>query len=719
LHRLESRELPAVIVNVDATADLHAIDPRVYGVAFASAAQLTDLRSPTNRWGGNTTSRYNWQQNAANHANDWYYQSLDQGSPTPGAAIDAFVQATENAAAESVVTVPMVGWVARLGPNRQRLASYSIAKYGPQTGNDWQWFPDAGNGVRASDGVKITWNNPNDANIPADHTFQQTFVQHLETKWGGAANGGVRYYALDNEPSIWHETHRDVHPNGAGMEEVRDKMLAYSGMIKGEDPAAYVMGPEEFGWSGFWLSGIDLKYGGETGDWVNLPDRKAHGGAAYVPWVLQQLKAHDLANGTRTLDAFTLHNYPQGGEFSDTVTTSMQLLRNRSTRQLWDPTYVDQSWIGTTGQPDGGIVRLIPRLRQWADTYYLSGTETGITEYNWGAEGHMNGATAQADIWGIFGRHDLDLANRWTTPAAGSPAYLAMKLWRNYDGAGRGFGDVSARATVPNPDEVSAFVSRRTADGALTVVVINKNLFNAGNPTAKTAVTVNLSHFLAGGSAQHWQLAATNPSNQAAAAITQPGSYAISGGSFTFDAAMQSVNLFVIAPGSQPAPAVVASAVNDGAAQRSRVGSVTLTFSERVTLGADALVVRRTGPGGPMGRVPITIDTSASTPTQTIATVTFGGAFVAGGSLIDGAYVLGATGGLVLDADGRGLDGDFTLPFHRLFGDADGDADVDAQDFGAFRLAFGTAAPTFDADGDGDVDASDFGQFRQRFGTSV
>ena len=27
----------------------------------------------------------------------------------------------------------------------------------------------------------------------------------------GADNGGLRYYVLDNEPSLWHETHRDIH----------------------------------------------------------------------------------------------------------------------------------------------------------------------------------------------------------------------------------------------------------------------------------------------------------------------------------------------------------------------------------------------------------------------------------------------------------------------------------------------------------------------------
>jgi hypothetical protein len=44
---------------------------------------------------------------------------------------------------------------------------------------------------------------------------------------------------------------------------------------------------------------------------------------------------------------------------------------------------------------------LIPRLRNWLATWYDAATRTGITEYNWGAESSVNGATAQADIPGI------------------------------------------------------------------------------------------------------------------------------------------------------------------------------------------------------------------------------------------------------------------------------------------------------------------------------
>ena len=42
----------------------------------------------------------------------------------------------ERAARSRHSPFPTIGWVARLGANRAKLASYSIAKYGPQTGND-------------------------------------------------------------------------------------------------------------------------------------------------------------------------------------------------------------------------------------------------------------------------------------------------------------------------------------------------------------------------------------------------------------------------------------------------------------------------------------------------------------------------------------------------------------------------------------------------------
>ena len=79
-----------------------------------------------------------------------------------------------------MITIPTIDWVARLGPSRGKLASFSIAKYGAQTGSDWQWMPDAGNGIRGN-GQPVTGNDPNDANVPSTVAFQQAWVCLLYT----------------------------------------------------------------------------------------------------------------------------------------------------------------------------------------------------------------------------------------------------------------------------------------------------------------------------------------------------------------------------------------------------------------------------------------------------------------------------------------------------------------------------------------------------------
>ena len=529
---------PPVTITVDANSDRRPISPNIYGVAFGDGPTLADLNAPLNRSGGNNTSRYNWQLNADNRAFDWYFESLPYASSVAGEVGDTFIAQSHSGGAEPLLTIPMVGWVAKLGPGRSRLSSFSIAKYGAQSDSDWQWFPDAGNGVLVN-GQDVTGNDPNDANVPADSTFQLGWMQHLKNRWGSAASGGLRYYLLDNEPSIWFSTHRDVHPTGATMDQMRDTIVDYARQVKNNDPDALVVAPEEWGWDGYRWSGYDQQWG-ELHGWSNLPDRAAHGGWDYLPWLLDQLRRQSATDGRRLLDIFSVHYYPQGGEFSDVVTQSMQLLRNASTRSLWDPGYVDQSWIADR-------VQLVPRIRGWVDAYY-PGTRIAVTEYNWGAEGHINGATAQADVLGIFGREGLDLATRWTTPAATTPTYKAIKMYRNYDGNRSTFGDTSVRATGPNPDVMAPFAAVRTADGALTIMVVTKYL------SGSTPTTISVSNFAAGSSAQAWQLTGTNT-------ITGPAGVPVNGGTLSITLPPQSITLIVMAP--RVAPAVTASAASN------------------------------------------------------------------------------------------------------------------------------------------------------------
>ena len=452
-------------VVVDAAADRRPISPFIYGVNWASARQLRELNSPLNRYGGNATSRYNWQLNAANRGRDWFYESTPEVSASRGERVDRFIRETLAGDATPMVTIPMLDWVARLGPNRAKLASFSIAKYGPQQARDQQWFPDAGNGIRA-DGSLVTGNDPNDAHVPAGPVFQQSWLEHLVSTWGPAARGGVSYYVLDNEPSLWHANHRDVHPKGLGMAELRDLIIDYAERIKRLDSAAQVVAPEEWGWTGYLRSGRDQQWGSGHGWSGPFPDRSAHDDWPYLPWLLRELAAYQRRTGVRLLDVFSVHFYPQGGESSDDVSPEIQRLRARSTRSLWDAAYVDESWIKDR-------VVLIPRLKAWVENYY-PGTEIAITEYDWGAERHVSGALAQAEVLGIFGREGVHLAARWEAPAIGTPVYHAFQMYRNYDGRQSTFGDIGVRVQVEDPDRLAAFAAERTVDGALTIMLVNK-----------------------------------------------------------------------------------------------------------------------------------------------------------------------------------------------------------------------------------------------------
>ena len=522
---------PTNYIGVDAGANRHPISPMIYGTAFAASNQLADLGFTMNRSGGNEETTYNWELNAHGKGDDWYFESIADSSSTPGESADSVVANARAGGAQPLITVPMIGWSPIVGANRATLASFSIAKYGPQTASD-PYFSDAGNGVSVTNKALITWNDKTDAYMQVDTNFQKAYVQHLTNAWGMSINGGVGYYIMDNEQSLWQSTPQDIHPVGPTMQEILGKIVAYASMVKSVDPDALVAGPEEWGWSGYLYSGYDQQWAGQHGDYntADYPDRATNGGWDYMPWLLNQLHQYNTTNGQRLLDYFTLHCYPQEGSVSgNDIDTATELLRNQSTRQFWDTNYVDPSWINS-------VIMLIPRMSNWVATYY-PGTKIGITEYNWGAEPFMNGATAQADILGIFGRQGLDLATRWTIPASTTPTYLAMKIYRNYDSQGHTFGDTSVLAGGPDPDNVSVFASQRSVDEALTIMLVNKFL------TGATPLVIDVTNFIGAGTAHVWQLNSSN-------VIAQLPDLSYTGGALQTTVPSQSVTLLVLPPSS-------------------------------------------------------------------------------------------------------------------------------------------------------------------------
>jgi acetyl esterase/lipase len=173
-----------------------------------------------------------------------------------------------------------------------------------------------------------------------------------------------------------------------------------------------------------------------------------------------------------------------------------------------------------------------------------------------------------------------------------------------------------------------------------------------------------------------------------------------------------------IAEHTTPLARVASVVVNDGSAQRSMVTSLTVTFSTVVHFDPGAFELVRQGGGVIDLQVAATVVDG-----QTVASLTFVGADILGGSLADGHYTLTTHAGLIHDDLGHPLaGGDRTDTFFRLFGDSDGDGHVDLRDLLRFGGTLGKRAGDpgylwyFDYDGDGGVDFGDLLQLLRRLG---
>jgi len=102
-------------------------------------------------------------------------------------------------------------------------------------------------------------NDPRDAAVLEDTTHQSAFVQMLTKQLGYANKGGVRYYALDNEPVWWSYVHRDIESNASSYDAIVNRGILYAKVVKRADSTALVTGPVCGGWSDTFFSNKDMQ----------------------------------------------------------------------------------------------------------------------------------------------------------------------------------------------------------------------------------------------------------------------------------------------------------------------------------------------------------------------------------------------------------------------------------------------------------------------------
>ena len=461
----------APTLSVDAAANNHPIDPNIYGIAsFGLDPQFAaDIRVPNVRWGGDTTTRYNWLVDSSNMGLDWYFlggcsnaglvgfRDCNQSDPIPGYSVDQMISTYGAAGARALVTIPIIPYVNR---SSSYSCSFPVSEYGPQQRIDPVDHPD---GESCGNGISLVGGRLTDSDVYSNHvdntpSLEQGWLEHLIATFRTAANGGVPYYQLDNEPYGWFNTHRDVMPDGATYPQIAALGEEYAAMIKQSDSSAKVFGPSDFSGQG----------------WIGNP--RQQNGLYAGQYYLQQMAAYQQNHGQRVLDYFDEHYY--AASFDDASELA-------STRTLWDPTY-----LGLNGSPFNAPIELIPRFHRWIQQFY-PGTKLSISEYGFSkGRNSLVDALTEADVLGIFGREGVDFANLWTIPGPPPPVLTIFRIFRNYDGQGGEFGNISVQSSSSNQGQLSTYGALRSSDHALTVLVINKT-------TAPIGTVLSLANFSA------------------------------------------------------------------------------------------------------------------------------------------------------------------------------------------------------------------------------
>jgi alpha-L-arabinofuranosidase len=173
------------------------------------------------------------------------------------------------------------------------------------------------------------------------------------------------------------------------------------------------------------------------------------------------------------------------------------------------------------------------------------------------------------------------------------------------------------------------------------------------------------------------------------------------------------------------APTVSDFIVNDGNVQRSMVDSVTVDFSEPVTLATGAITLDQRSPTGG-APTPESFTLSNPSGDQETYVLTFTGSQYVGNSLPDGVYDLVVQAALVTNAADSTLSGgDQTFSFYRLFGDFNGTGVVDLSSLVVIASNYGATSSSAgwlwyaDYNADGEIDLTELVVIASDFGNSL
>jgi len=413
----------------------------------------------------------------------WIHVSGNQRAPV--------VQTNKTWGIDTLMTIPMTGWLANV-------ATSTDTTYSSLLGQDLSFcnYPQLADGGLVSSSTCCQAIGTQESTLVdggsnhLDTSFMGNWVTHLVSTFGPAANGGVKYYQLDNEPDNWQGLRQDIYPalyppgtncmdyavaiasgNEAGVspnEDIMDRSVAYATAIKTADPTAQVL----------FLSVMN------PNDTINLMQTECgigSWGSATVPYsatnsyamaMLAKGKQYEATNHQRIFDCLDTH-YPGAAQ------------------SMWTSSNTFSSFQG------------------WINSSY-PGTGICVSEYNVANDTSDPTATSQeADYLGTFGLMGIRLAAYWTTlvhtdstsnSVVHNYTYNAFAMFRNYDGAGSTFGNVSVGA-ASSYSGVHAYAATDSATSPSKLWIM---LVNVGT-SAQSNMTISINNFTSAATALVYQ----------------------------------------------------------------------------------------------------------------------------------------------------------------------------------------------------------------------
>lgn len=520
--------------------DTGLISPYIYGSNGQSDDRAENITA--RRLGGNRMTGYNWENNASNAGNDWYHSSdnymvsqlpANQRS-IPGIVVKTFHDESVISGCYSLITLQAAGYVAA-----DVKGTVSEAEKAPSA----RW-------------KAVSWHKPSAFVYPPDLTDQTVYmdeqVKYYITEFGQAnETTGIRAYAVDNEPCLWSSTHPRIHPTNTRCQEIIDKAIEAGLVIKNLDPRAELFGPVLFGFSSY-------NNFQSAPDWNQFSSYK-HFIAAY----LAKMKEAENKHGKRLLDVLSINWYPEAtgknAQNQDVRVTENNTdpgvaeARVQAPRAFWDASYKETSWIGQWYGPNSGNPMRLPLLPiiNSAIVQYDPGARLAITEFNYGAENHISGGLAVADLLGVFGKYGVYFASHWG--ALDGYVSAAYKLYRNYDEDYATFANLKVYTLCSDNVNASLYASRPAgAAGPLHLIVLNKNR----TKTIQGLFTIQGGwQYLSG---ESFAFASGQPEISSGAAIPS-----IVNNGFSYDLAPWSAHHLVLQPATETGVASVAARPQD------------------------------------------------------------------------------------------------------------------------------------------------------------